>query len=324
MGTTKKWSARRRLIVLGCVGLALIACVGAWRWFCLGGTTGSGPAGPKLAEAAGTLDVCAEYQRVWSERPVLLLGLGDSITAGYGSTPGHSYFDRLVRNPPDEFGEMKGLCLSAVLPALTFQNRATSCTDSKQHADYQVDLLRNYPKETFGIVVMSSGGNDLIHDYGRSPARECAMYGATLEQAQPWIEAYERRLGVMLDAITRRFTGGCRIFLMNIYDPTDGTGDLRGTGLPHWKDGLEILHRYNAVIARAAKARPNVSLVDIHAPFLGHGLHCKRFWLPSYRAEDPNYWYSIVEDPNDRGYDAIRRVMLIEMARTLPKELTAK
>jgi len=128
----------------------------------------------------------------------------------------------------------------------------------------------------------------------------------------------------MLDTITRRFTGGCRIFLMNIYDPTDGTGDLRGTGLPHWKDGLEILHRYNAVIARTAKGRPNVSLVDIHSLFLGHGLHCKRFWLPSYQPGDPNYWYSIVEDPNDRGYDAIRRAALIEMARTLPKELTTE
>jgi lysophospholipase L1-like esterase len=326
MNATRKMGAGRRLIVLTCVGLALMGGVGAWRWFCLGGTTGSGPAGPEMTAGGtpGAADPRAAFGRVWSERPALLLGLGDSITAGYGSTPGRCYFERLLSNPPDEFPEMKGLTLSVALPRLTAQNRAVSCSDSREHEETQVSLLREFPKETFGIVVMSTGGNDLIHDYGRTPPRECAMYGATLAQAQPWIDAYEKRLNGMLDTITRRFPGGCRIFLMNIYDPTDGTGTLTGTGLPRWKDGLAILDRYNAAIARAAEARRNVTLVDIHALFMGHGLHCKRFWLPSYRSEDPTYWYSIIEDPNDRGYDAIRRVMLIAMARTLPEDLAAR
>ena len=34
------------------------------------------------------------------------------------------------------------------------------------------------PDDVFGLVVMSSGGNDLIHWYGRTPPREAAMYGA--------------------------------------------------------------------------------------------------------------------------------------------------
>jgi len=29
---------------------------------------------------------------------------------------------------------------------------------------------------------------------------------------------------------------------------------------------------------------------------------------------DPHYWYSIIEDPNARGYDALRRLFLNEMA----------
>jgi hypothetical protein len=49
---------------------------------------------------------------------------------------------------------------------------------------------------------MTTGGNDLIHWYGATPPREGAMYGASLAQAQPWInrlavktgiEAYHRR-----------------------------------------------------------------------------------------------------------------------------------
>jgi lysophospholipase L1-like esterase len=313
----------QRLIVLVCVGILLVAAAWSWMWFYAGGTTGSGPAGQKLDAAGNNGDVRAAFQHIWSNRPVLLIGLGDSITKGYGATRGHSYFERLVRNPADEFEDMRGICLSAVLPGLTFQNRAISCTDSMQHAESQVPQLRPHSAETFGIVVMSSGGNDLIHNYGKSPARECAMYGASMAQARPWIASYEKRLNAMLDRITSCFPGGCRIFLMNIYDPTDGTGNMTGTGLPGWKDGLAILHEYNSAIARAAEARGNVTWIDLHALFLGHGLHCRQFWLPSYRREDPTHWYSIVEDPNDRGYDAIRRAMLIAMAQTLPDSLAA-
>lgn len=38
-------------------------------------------------------------------------------------------------------------------------------------------------------------------------------------------------------------------------------------------------------------------------------------WRRHYRAEDPHYWYfGNLEDPNDRGYDALRRLFLIEIA----------
>lgn len=60
----------------------------------------------------------------------------------------------------------------------------------------------------------------------------------------------------------------------------------------------------------------------MHGTFLGHGIHCLKFWLSHYRAEDPRYWYyDNLEDPNDRGYDALRRVFLHAMARTLPDRL---
>ena len=35
---------------------------------------------------------------------------------------------------------------------------------------------------------------------------------------------------------------------------------------------------------------------------------------------DPYCWYHVnLEDPNERGYDAIRRLFLIEMARVLER-----
>ena len=143
------------------------------------------------------------------------------------------------------------------------------------------------------------------------------MYGATLAQARPWIAGFEERLEAMLAGVRTAFPGGCHIFLANIYDPSDGTGSLWVAGLPAWPDGLVILAAYNDVIARAAATHADVHMVDMHALFLGHGLACRRFWSRHYCSADPTYWYSIVEDPNDRGYDALRRAFLNEMVSAL-------
>jgi len=167
---------------------------------------------------------------------------------------------------------------------------------------------------TLGIVLFTTGGNDIIHNYGRTEPREGAMFGATWSQAQPWISSFAARLERMLDAIDEHFPGGCHIFLANIYDPTDGTGDARRVGMPRWHDGLRIHDAYNDIIRAAVAQRANVHLVELHEPFLGHGLTCRRFWREHYRRDDPHYWFWMnLEDPNERGYDAIRRLFLLEM-----------
>jgi hypothetical protein len=163
---------------------------------------------------------------------------------------------------------------------------------------------------------MTSGGNDLIHWYGRTKPREGAMYGASYEEARPWIANYEKRLNEMLEAIEEKFPGGCAIFLGDIYDPTDGVGEAKIVGLPAWPDGLKIHRAYNEVIHRAAEKRKAVHLVPLHQWFLGHGLNCIYPWNPHYCSKDPHYWYGEnLEDPNARGYDAVRRIFLIEIAK---------
>ncbi len=145
------------------------------------------------------------------------------------------------------------------------------------------------------------------------------MYGATWEQALPWIEGFGQRLETIISGINERFPGGCHIFLANIYDPTDGVGDIKRAGLPPWPDGLKILRAYNEMINRCTVAHPNVHIIDVHQAFLGHGIHCAEFWSRHYHARDPHYWYYYnLEDPNERGYDAIRRLFLNEMAKLAP------
>lgn len=251
---------------------------------------------------------------------MLFVGLGDSVTAGFGASPGLGYFDRLAANPPGEFDDLKGICLGAVFPDLRPQNLSMSGTTSLEHVEEQLPKLAVQDPGTFGVVVVTTGGNDLIHDYGRSTPREGAMYGATVAQAKPWIENFERRMGVLLEGIRSRFPGGCRIFLATIFDPTDGVGDIENSGhrLPAWKEGEALLAAYNDILRRTAQKVPDVVLVDVHAAFLGHGIHCTETSLPHYRPEDPHYWYfSNLEDPNDRGYDAIRRLFLLEIEKSL-------
>ncbi|HEX9045555.1 MAG TPA: SGNH/GDSL hydrolase family protein, partial [Verrucomicrobiae bacterium] len=269
---------------------------------------GSGPAGPSVDRES--------FSKTWTTRPVLLIGLGDSVTAGFGARKGYSYFDRLITNQADEFPQMKNLSLRSVLPNLAFRNLAISGSTSGEVPGRQLLSLATNDPSVLGLVVMTTGGNDIIHNYGRTAPREEAMYGATWEEAQPWVENFSRRLEETISQVKARFPGGCHIFIANIFDPTDGLGDAERAGLPHWADAMKILAAYNAAIERLASNHPEVHVVDMHGAFLGHGIHCTHFWREHFDRHDPHYWFfDNLEDPNERGYDVIRRLFLIEMAK---------
>jgi lysophospholipase L1-like esterase len=306
--------SRRRLIARITAILLLVTAALVYRHYWHARPIGSGPAGPAVSQSL--------FADIWSERPVLLVGIGDSVTAGFGASTGHGYFDRLVTNPADEFPDMQGISLSRVLPNLTVKNLALSGSTSIECLERIVPKLEIQDPRTFGIVTITTGGNDIIHNYGRTPPREGAMYGATYNEARPWIGNFSERLFAIVDRIETKFPGGCRIFIANIYDPTDDVGDAFNAGLPPWRDGVDVIEAYNQTIESVAKHRPNVELIDAHRTFLGHGIHCLQFWRPHYDASDPHYWYyDNLEDPNDRGYDALRRLFLNEMARVLPAAL---
>ncbi len=296
------------LILFLLASLGALGCVTAFFWH----PVGNGPAGPPVPREV--------FAQPWTARPVVLFGIGDSVTKGFGAKPGHSYFEKLAANPPDEFDDMRGLCLGTVLPNLTSENHAVSGSTSIHCLKDQLGALAPHDPKVFGVVVLTTGGNDIIHLYGRVPPSEGAMYGATLEAAQPWIENYDRRLDEIIAAVKSVFPGGCHIFMANIYDPSDGIGHPEIVGLPKWPDMLKILDAYNACIVRCAERHKDaVTLVDMHGLFLGHGVTCRWFWTAHYDRKDPHYWYyPNIEDPNDRGYDALRRLFLREMVETLP------
>ena len=303
----------RRVWLITTAGVLILAVAAGYLHFSSARPIGTGPAGSVIDKIA--------FAHAWTTRPVLLVGLGDSVTASFGARRGYGYFERLIANPPDEFPDMREISLSAVFPSLKATNLAVSGSISLELVETELPRLPMADVQTLGWIVITTGGNDLIHNYGRTPPREQAMYGATLEEAKPWIEAFERRLDSMVAGISTRFPGGCHIFLANIYDPTDAIGDIEHAGLPAWPSGPKLLAGYNDAIRRCAEKHPAVHIVDLHGAFLGHGIHCSQFWSKHYDAKDPHYWYyANLEDPNERGYDVIRRLFLnrmMEVAKSL-------
>lgn len=273
----------------------VVFLLGAYFYLCYHFPAGSGPAGPAVPREP--------FARPWTQRKVLLLGVGDSVTSGFGATAGHSYFQRLARNPPDEFEGMRGICISAVVPNLSTRNLAVAGSNSIAHLEKQIRGLETQPAGLLGVVVMTTGGNDIIHDYGRSAPREGAMYGATLDEAQPWIAGFRQRLDDIVAELEKRFPGGLEVFLADIYDPTDGKGVPWLAPFPAWRDQVEILRRYNGAIHDLCRRHANVHLVPVHDAFLGHGLCCSRFWEGCYRSDDPTVWYAPnIEDQIGRAH----------------------
>ena len=196
---------------------------------------------------------------------------------------------RLLKNPPDEFSDMQGKCLSTFFPHLVSTNLAVSGSTSGEHVRQQLSRLPSNISNSIAFVVMTTGGNDLIHNYGRTAPREEAAYGATLDEAAPWITNFEARLDIIVQQITNHFPAGCHIFLCTIFDPTDNVGDAQNAGLPAWKAGLKILRAYNDAIRNCVRRHKCVHVVEVHDAFLGHGIHCTRFWLPRYDRKDPHF-----------------------------------
>jgi len=311
-----KWhSLRFRVLV---IAILLVTVFGGYIWYRIHLVTrqlpmGTGPAGPKIASEA--------FADIWTKDEVVLIGVGDSITRGLGATKAHTYFELLQRNDNGFFPDMVGCDLESVMPNLKAMNYALDYTTSQEHIDVQLPRIPKHTAAVKGLAVVTSGGNDLIHDYGRRKPVDGAMYGCSYEQALKWTENVKGRVRGLLEGIMDRFDGECEIFLANIYDPTDGVGNPQNMGMARWGDCIEVLELMNSKIKELCDEYENVHLIDIHTEFLGHGFYCTQFWRKHYKPDDPCFWYyQNLEDPNQRGYDAIRRLFLRKMPEVLSEK----
>ncbi|MHC4927962.1 MAG: hypothetical protein ACYTER_11700, partial [Planctomycetota bacterium] len=70
-------------VFVGCIGCRLYNAIRVR-------PIGTGPAGPVVA--------AEPFEKAWMDGPVVFLGVGDSITRGYGAPGGLTYFDLLEQN----------------------------------------------------------------------------------------------------------------------------------------------------------------------------------------------------------------------------------
>ena len=125
------------------LGVVTVISVPAYIEFFLRRPVGEGPAGPVVP--------ATDFEHPWSDRQVLLIGLGDSVTRGLGAkSPSHTYFARLQNNPDDEFADMRGKCLAEVLPNLSAENFAVSGSTSIEHLQTLQTQVPTYPDDVFG------------------------------------------------------------------------------------------------------------------------------------------------------------------------------
>jgi len=89
------------------------------------------------------------------------------------------------------------------------------------------------------------------------------------------------------------------LLVANVYDPTDGTGDLEGHRLRPQE--MRWLRDYNAGVARVC-AVLGARLIDVHGHFAGHGR--------SVPAADRWYWTGSLIEPGVVGASELRRLWL--------------
>ena len=143
------------------------------------------------------------------------------------------------------------------------------------------------------VVTLTMGGNELLAIYGN---------GAAAETAIGEVIAVGEEILSRLNAAS----GGARIVVTTVYDPSDGTGDADATGLWPWPEGPAVLRALNAALTGLAR-RHGALVADVHGWFLGHGATAGTPSQVLSRPASRNLWYCNLIEPNAWGAHEIRR-----------------
>ncbi|GIJ75473.1 SGNH/GDSL hydrolase family protein [Virgisporangium ochraceum] len=218
----------------------------------------------------------------------LYVALGDSMSIDdYAGGPGRGAARLLHRNHVGDFPDWAGRDLAGA-----GFDVAVLARDGAVAADVlerQLPLLTRTP----AVVTVTMGGNDLMAAYGDDAAARAAI----------------GRVTAIGEAILSRLRSRCgaagRIVVSTVYDPSDGTGEVPGSGLTPWPNGPDLVDTLNAAL-RDLAGRHGAVVADVHRRFLGHGVRAGDPASPESRPVDRNLWYCGVIEPNAWGAAAIR------------------
>jgi lysophospholipase L1-like esterase len=222
------------------------------------------------------------------------VALGDSISIDeYAGGPGRGGASLFARNRDDDFPEWHGRDLATLYPDLRYHLLAMDGGTTQTLLDNQLPLLeRSGVAPT--IVTLTVGGNDLLLAYGdTNRALEVVQFVGT-------------RAGQALARIRRLMRSPTDVLIVGtVYDPSDGSGNASGLGLPPWPQAVDVLAALNARL-RTIAAQHDARLADIHGHFLGHGLHAGNPAQDGPRPANCGLWYCNVIEPNAWGANGVR------------------
>jgi lysophospholipase L1-like esterase len=206
----------------------------------------------------------------------------------YAGGIGRGAASLLYRNRDADFPDWVGRDLAtAGFTALPLARDGATATDVLQD---QLARVTGQP----ALVTVTMGGNDLLGCYGDDAAAVAAV-------------GRVRAVGEGVLVRLRRLGGeGCRIVIGTVYDPSDGTGRVPGSGLPDWPRGPHWIRSLNTALADLAR-RHRAVLADLHSHFHGHGSTAGNPAQTDPRPAVRDLWYCGVVEPNAWGAHEIRR-----------------
>jgi lysophospholipase L1-like esterase len=200
----------------------------------------------------------------------------------------------LARNDDTLWPEFVRRDLASLHPGIEAHFLAEDGATTETVIASQLDGLDALESEAETLVTLTAGGNDLLGLIGTSP-------GEGNDRLRQVLVNLDGIVSAVRDHLPR-----ATILAANVYDPTDGTGELEGTRLAARE--MKWLADYNAGVARVCAAR-GARIVDLHRHFLGHGR--------SVPAPQRWYWTGSLIEPGLVGASEIRRLWLAALeART--------
>ena len=168
------------------------------------------------------------------------------------------------------------------------------------------------------VVVVTLGINDLITAF--------VTRRASPESMAEDFGAHVRRALALVDD-PGHFGRRPALVVVNLPDPTDGTGELEALGLlppdmpvaalPPPEIARETIAAFNAALAAEVERCGGV-LVDAHGHFLGHGLLYDEPALPDHDTEDPTRWLLTATELDPRGAHELRALLWAALGGELP------
>ncbi|MBI5497345.1 MAG: SGNH/GDSL hydrolase family protein [Deltaproteobacteria bacterium] len=236
-----------------------------------------------------------------------LVFLGDSVTAGTPPTlPAQLYRARVTEGLRARFGA--GLEVSDC-SRVGARSRDFFSGDNAQLPPcfpHAIDSRRT-------LVVFTMGGNDFA-DMTRAGSAGAPM-SEMRPQAEATVAAFEAALRWLKDPA--RFPSGSDVIFANIYEYTDGTGDVLScpgarllTITERWPDGPEILLWTNSQLMRVA-VETGADLLFLQETFCGHGFHNTDSAARCYRGPGTERWFDLTcIHPTPTGHGVLADMFL--------------